>query len=480
MVISKSSSIDIDEQSEENLAQLVSNEIIETTTKQRSPSPQIEYIVSARNDTNKKKRKKPKWRNVSQELALFKCKRAAEHALYFVNTFNIEMDNNENEEFNEYNENYYHVNNYTASGVVRLIEETERLENPNIYESSKEEKNSTPGLKKLIKSNDVKSLVRHDRALDFPFDNLRKGNTIIHIKYNLYKKIVGQLMKAYVPFNQRLRHEQAPNRVDSRHQITAEFLAENKKFFKSIRKLDMKINTNTTSMNNTRTTQHRQDPQVVTANSINSAHRTVFDDPEYLEFLIQLQHREITPEDYEFLTRLDERIKKRTTDEAILAKLRTETIAEDSADDDESCGICLDSYLVGHKVKYLPCGHRFHAECIDSWLKNQSINCPLDNLPIDSSLTNSSPPKIQTRDVSTPLHTVLEDPDESFISNNLYFFDDFSISISYDDSYHNDDTDEIDDEVLAVMNTVLDSVDDRIVLNELLDELLNKVAQEEN
>jgi hypothetical protein len=127
-----------------------------------------------------------------------------------------------------------------------------------------------------------------------------------------------------------------------------------------------------------------EDSRIVVDNSLSHSNAIEFD-ANYLEFLIQLQHRDITPEDYEYLTRLDEQIKKKTLDDAILDRLRTVKIDETSVSTsaDECCGICLDGYQCGQFVKYLPCGHRFHTECIDNWLRNSSVNCPLDNLPID-------------------------------------------------------------------------------------------------
>lgn len=41
------------------------------------------------------------------------------------------------------------------------------------------------------------------------------------------------------------------------------------------------------------------------------------------------------------------------------------------------CAICLGVFTVGEKMKVLPsCGHGFHPECIDAWLRTQP-NCPL-------------------------------------------------------------------------------------------------------
>ena len=107
----------------------------------------------------------------------------------------------------------------------------------------------------------------------------------------------------------------------------------------------------------------------------------------YLEFLISLQHRDITPEDYEYLSRLVELVKKKTVNDIILNKLRNEQIDLKlmAQLDKDQCGIRLDIYAIDQFIKYLPCGHRFHSECIDAWLRNQSTDCPLDKMPVDGS-----------------------------------------------------------------------------------------------
>mmetsp|Transcript_1452 Transcript_1452/g.3072 ORF Transcript_1452/g.3072 Transcript_1452/m.3072 type:complete len:422 (+) Transcript_1452:78-1343(+) len=40
------------------------------------------------------------------------------------------------------------------------------------------------------------------------------------------------------------------------------------------------------------------------------------------------------------------------------------------------CSICLGSYAAGDSVKSLPCLHRFHAQCVDTWLR-QHDTCPI-------------------------------------------------------------------------------------------------------
>ncbi|GMJ00795.1 BCA2 zinc finger ATL 6 [Hibiscus trionum] len=43
---------------------------------------------------------------------------------------------------------------------------------------------------------------------------------------------------------------------------------------------------------------------------------------------------------------------------------------------DENCTICLEELEVGSEVSRMPCRHRFHAHCIETWLK-QRHSCPI-------------------------------------------------------------------------------------------------------
>ncbi|XP_067661912.1 uncharacterized protein [Haliotis asinina] len=101
-----------------------------------------------------------------------------------------------------------------------------------------------------------------------------------------------------------------------------------------------------------------------------------------ISLLISLQHRELSPEDYETLLRLDESVAPKTVAEDTLVSFKTDIVDEESAG--EMCAVCMDSYEVGQTRKYLPCDHVFHESCIDMWLKNSSMNCPLDGLSVTS------------------------------------------------------------------------------------------------
>ena len=55
---------------------------------------------------------------------------------------------------------------------------------------------------------------------------------------------------------------------------------------------------------------------------------------------------------------------------------------------DARCAICLCDYEEGEKIRYLPCHHHFHLECIDTWLTTNR-NCPFCKHPVDTPLGES-------------------------------------------------------------------------------------------
>jgi len=63
--------------------------------------------------------------------------------------------------------------------------------------------------------------------------------------------------------------------------------------------------------------------------------------------------------------------------EVELNDLPTEVFEPDNEEDEEEmCSVCITEYEQGDQVMRLPCGHRFHQDCIISWLRIKRI-CPL-------------------------------------------------------------------------------------------------------
>jgi hypothetical protein len=99
----------------------------------------------------------------------------------------------------------------------------------------------------------------------------------------------------------------------------------------------------------------------------------------------RLQFRDITPNDYDLLGELTE-TNAATVEADTLQLFPTAIVDFGSAtahDKDGNvialsephCAVCLLEWEVEDEVRVLPCGHPFHAECIDTWLTGSSEVC---------------------------------------------------------------------------------------------------------
>jgi len=57
----------------------------------------------------------------------------------------------------------------------------------------------------------------------------------------------------------------------------------------------------------------------------------------------------------------------------------------DGCKKNRECVICMIEFNNGDKVRYLPCMHTYHVECIDDWLM-RSFTCPSCMEPVDAAL----------------------------------------------------------------------------------------------
>lgn len=105
-------------------------------------------------------------------------------------------------------------------------------------------------------------------------------------------------------------------------------------------------------------------------------------DSSYLLSIVDLQHRELTPEDYELLLMLDMSVAPKTVQISCLQSIPTMSVSVMPELESQSCSICMEMYEESDTVKKLPCEHLFHTSCIDYWLSKSSQNCPLDGLTI--------------------------------------------------------------------------------------------------
>ena len=52
------------------------------------------------------------------------------------------------------------------------------------------------------------------------------------------------------------------------------------------------------------------------------------------------------------------------------------------------CVICMIDFCIGDSIRYLPCMHIYHKECIDDWLL-RSFTCPTCMEPVDAALIST-------------------------------------------------------------------------------------------
>ena len=59
-----------------------------------------------------------------------------------------------------------------------------------------------------------------------------------------------------------------------------------------------------------------------------------------------------------------------------VSKLKTCKISSKEKEEKASCSVCTDEYEVEEEVREMPCGHKFHKDCLDPWLKLRN-SCPV-------------------------------------------------------------------------------------------------------
>jgi hypothetical protein len=58
-------------------------------------------------------------------------------------------------------------------------------------------------------------------------------------------------------------------------------------------------------------------------------------------------------------------------------------LPEDDEDAQDTCVVCLSGFECGQSLRKLPCGHKFHQGCIDTWLSRRKV-CPLCLLDVEA------------------------------------------------------------------------------------------------
>merc|ERR1712137_774272 len=64
------------------------------------------------------------------------------------------------------------------------------------------------------------------------------------------------------------------------------------------------------------------------------------------------------------------------TDEEI-NKIPKRTVSKEESIKENTCCICFNEMIENEIIRELPCGHCYHAECIDKWLAINKV-CPVD------------------------------------------------------------------------------------------------------
>lgn len=100
----------------------------------------------------------------------------------------------------------------------------------------------------------------------------------------------------------------------------------------------------------------------------------------------QLMSRPITDQDYELLLQLDTSASTNLgmVTEQVVNSLPLEKVRAGSnlLAAGAQCRVCLRAYEIDQKVRRLPCRHKFHKDCIDSWLLHQRGTCPVDGTSV--------------------------------------------------------------------------------------------------
>mmetsp|Transcript_47628 Transcript_47628/g.102660 ORF Transcript_47628/g.102660 Transcript_47628/m.102660 type:complete len:384 (-) Transcript_47628:250-1401(-) len=91
--------------------------------------------------------------------------------------------------------------------------------------------------------------------------------------------------------------------------------------------------------------------------------------------------RDIRPEDYDLLLRLDETVKRPTASAESVKDLPQVSAKEFWGNE---CSVCLSAFVASDSVVALPCRHQFHSSCIKKWLTECRKTCPLCGAPFSA------------------------------------------------------------------------------------------------
>lgn len=110
------------------------------------------------------------------------------------------------------------------------------------------------------------------------------------------------------------------------------------------------------------------------------------------EQVIDLMYRDIKPEDFEILSKLDESLPKRNVVKQNFVDGLPRLLGRDCSSTE--CGVCLGGLDPDSLVVELPCKHTFHDACITKWLTQCKNTCPICSSPVRSSVAKLNSSKI--------------------------------------------------------------------------------------
>jgi len=96
--------------------------------------------------------------------------------------------------------------------------------------------------------------------------------------------------------------------------------------------------------------------------------------------VVDLMFRDITPEDYDTLLRLDETLEPRPSSVVSSAFVEKLPAVSPESLTGETCAVCLGSLDAEEAIASLPCRHNFHRGCITRWLSKCRRTCPVCGL----------------------------------------------------------------------------------------------------
>lgn len=95
---------------------------------------------------------------------------------------------------------------------------------------------------------------------------------------------------------------------------------------------------------------------------------------------MDLMFRDITPEDYDTLLRLDETLEPRPSSVVSKAFVEALPAVPPESLSGETCAVCLGNLDSEEAIVSLPCSHNFHRGCIARWLSKCRRTCPVCGL----------------------------------------------------------------------------------------------------